>query len=95
MSYPVLLQLYKHGNLFTETIAKSEDDLYCRIEMDTGTGWIDAVPLFQKMVNKGCEQITSTIKVCHSYEKWGKMQQEAVEIKVRLKRLSLDKLLPE
>lgn len=87
MPYPVKFELYKNGYLFRESIAEKEDDLYCPIEMDTGTGWLDASPLYEKMQAKKRDQVAETIRVCHSYEKWGAMQQEVVAIKVRLQRL--------
>lgn len=89
MTYPVKLELYKNGHLFGEFIAENEDDLYCSIEMDTGIGWLDAVPLYQTMLDKGRDHITDAFMVCHSYEKWGAMQQEVVKIKVRLERLDV------
>lgn len=89
MSYPVRLELYKDGHLFDELIAENEDDLYCRIEMDTGIGWLDAAALYQELQDKGCEQVTDTFRVCHSYEKWGAMQQELVKIKVQLRRIDV------
>lgn len=87
MTYPVKLALYKNGHVFSELVAENEDDLYCRIEMDTGVGWLDAEPLYQTMLAKGCDHISDTFRVCHSFEKWGDMQQEVVKIKVRLERL--------
>lgn len=86
MSYPVKLSLFKNGHLFSELIAENEDYLYCRIEMDTGIGWLDAAGLYQRLLDKGRNQVTETFRVCHSYEKWGDMQQEVVNIKVRLQR---------
>ncbi len=87
MSYPVKLTLYKNGHVIREQIADNENDLYCPIEMDTGTGWLDVEPLFQLMLQKGCDQASDTFCVCHSYEKWGKMQQEVVKIKAQLQCL--------
>lgn len=89
MSFPVKVALYKNGHLFEELVAENADDLYCRIEMDTGIGWLDAEPLFQAMLDKRRDQASEIFRVCHSYEKWGAMQQEMVKIKVRLQRLSV------
>jgi len=88
MTYPVKLELYKDGHLFGELIAENEDDLYCSIEMDTGIGWLDAAHLYQKLLDKDCDHVTDTFHVCHSYEKWGGMQQEVVKVKVRLLRMT-------
>jgi len=88
MSYPVKLELYKNEHLISEIIARSDDDLHCPIEMDTGIGWLDATPLYQIFFDKGCIQVTDTFRVCHSYEKWGAIQQEVIEIRVRLQRAS-------
>lgn len=90
MPYPVKLELYKDGHLFEELVAENADDLYCRIEMDTGIGWLDAEPLFQTMLDNGRDQASKTFRVCHSYEKWGALQQEVVKIKVRLQRLQVE-----
>ena len=49
--------------------------------------WLDAAGLYQKLLDKGCDHVTDTFRVCNSYEKWGDMQQEVVNIKVRLQRL--------
>lgn len=87
MSYPVKLSLYKNGHLFEERIAENDDDLYCSIEMDTGTGWLDAAGLYQILLDKGWERAVKSYNVCHSYEKWGELQQEVVEITVRLQRM--------
>jgi len=84
MSYPVKLALYRNGELVGEFLALNEDDLRCPVEMDTGTGWLDAAPLYQKLLEKGCGQLTDTFRVCHSYQKWGSMQQEVVQIEVRV-----------
>jgi hypothetical protein len=84
MSYPVKVELFKNGHLLLALMAQNADDLRCSIEMDTGIGWLDASPLFQKMLLKGADHISETIRVCHSYEKWGGLQQEVVKIKVRL-----------
>lgn len=73
--------------MFSERLAENEDDLYCAVEMDTGTGWLDAAGLYQKLLDTGRAQVTDTFRVCNSYEKWGNMQQETVNVKVRLQRL--------
>lgn len=86
LPFRVNLTLFKDGNLLREFIAESESDLYCRIEMLTGIGWLDAAQLYQALLDKGCSEITDTFRVCHSYEKWGDMQQEVVKIKVRMHR---------
>jgi hypothetical protein len=91
MSFPVKLELYKDGHLFSELIAENEDDLYCSIEMDTGIGWLDAEPLYQLLLEKGCAQVSDTFRVCNSFEKWGAMQQEVVSIKVCLRRIEVDR----
>lgn len=87
MQFPVKLQMYKNGHLFCEFEAENEEDLYCAVEMDTGTGWLDAAGLYQKLLDKECNEVTANYRVCNSYEKWGAMQQELVDIKVRLQRL--------
>jgi hypothetical protein len=75
------------GVFIEELIAKNADDLYCRIEMDTGIGWLDTEPLHQMLVASGRAQVTDTFRVCHSYEKWGDLQQEVVEVKVIMHRI--------
>lgn len=89
MPYPVRLSLYKNGYLLGESIAENPDDLYCRIEMDTGIGWLDTAGLYQKLLDKGGNHVTDTFRVCHSYEKWGDMQQEVVMIEVKMQRLDM------
>lgn len=89
MTYPVKLRLYKNGHLFSELVAENEDDFYCPIEMDTGVGWLDVAPLYHTMLDKKVGHITDTFRVCHSYEKWGGMQQEVVKIKVRLEQVNV------
>lgn len=84
MAFPIKVVLYKNGQMFREFIAENEDGLYFPIEMDSGTGWLDAVSLYQTLLDKGCSQATDTFRVCHSYEKWGGMQQEVVEITVQM-----------
>lgn len=87
MQYPVKLELFKDDVFFEELIANNADDLYCRIEMDTGIGWLETEPLHQMLVASGREQVTDTFRVCHSYEKWGDLQQEVVEVKVIMHRI--------
>jgi hypothetical protein len=87
MREPVKLELFKEGVLFEELIANCEDDLYCRIEMDTGIGWLDVEPLYQRLMASERDHVTDTYRVCHSYEKWGDLQQEVVEVKVRMHRI--------
>ena len=55
--------------------------------MDTGIGWLDAEPLYQQLIASGRDHATDTFRVCHSYEKWGDLQQEVVEVKVRMHRI--------
>jgi hypothetical protein len=87
MAFPVKLELYKNGCLIGQFVAQDEDGLSRPIEMDTGTGWLDASSLYQALLDKGCDQVTDSFRVCHSFEKWGSLQQEVVRIKVRLTRL--------
>jgi hypothetical protein len=87
MTYPVKISLYKNKYLFREFIAENENDLHFTIEMDTGTGWLDAAGLYQKLVDKRSAQVSGIFRVCHSFEKWGGMQQETVDIKVKMERL--------
>jgi hypothetical protein len=87
--YPVKLELFKDGAPYEEFIASSEDDLNCRIEMLTGIGWLDAEPLYQELIASGRDHVTDTFRVCHSYEKWGDLQQEVVEVKVRMQRIKI------
>lgn len=87
LPFRVTMTLSKNGLVFREFIAGSCDDLSCSIEMDTGTGWLDAAELYQRMANKEREHLSETFSVCHSYEKWGAMQQEVVKVRVKLQRL--------
>lgn len=83
MTYPVKVSLFKNSHLLREFIAANEHDLKCPIEMDTGTGWLDAAGLYQKLLDKQ-KPVTEIFKVCNSFEKWGAMQQEVVKIKVKM-----------
>lgn len=87
MEHPVKLELFKEGNFYDEFVAETEDDLYCRVEMLTGIGWLDTEPLYLALLAAGREQMTETFSVCHSYEKWGDLQQEVVKVKVRMHRI--------
>ena len=87
MREPVRVELFRDGGLSEEFIANSEDDLNCRIEMVTGIGWLDAEPLYQELIASGRDHVTDTFRVCHSYEKWGDLQQEVVGVKVRMYRI--------
>jgi len=87
MQHPVKLELFKDGSLYDEFVAESEDDLYCRIEMITGIGWLDTEPLYLALLDAGKDKISDTFSVCHSYEKWGGMQQEVVKVKVQMHRI--------
>lgn len=87
MTYPVKLSLFNNNHLLREFIAENEHDLKCPIEMDTGTGWLDATGLYQKLLDKQ-KPVTEVFKVCHSFEKWGAMQQEVVKIKVKMEPIA-------
>jgi hypothetical protein len=89
LPFAVTMKLLKNGHFLSEVVAETENDLYCGIEMDAGTGWLDAADLYHRMVDKKREQIAKTFSVCHSYEKWGEMQQEVVKIRVKLRRLAV------
>ena len=88
LPFSVTMTLSKNGHVFREFVARTCDDLSCAIEMDTGTGWLDALALYQRMATKQREHLSETFSVCHSYEKWGDMQQEVVKIRVKLQRLA-------
>jgi hypothetical protein len=87
LPFSVTMTLSKNGHVFRELIARTCNDLSCPIEMDTGIGWLDAAELYQRMAIKNFDQLSETFSVCHSYEKWGGMQQEVVKIHALLKRL--------
>ena len=88
LPFSVTMTLTKNGRVFSESIAETEDDLYCLIEMDSGTGHLDAAGLYQRMADKKRDHLSETFSVCHSFEKWGAMQQEVVKIRVKLQRLA-------
>ena len=88
LPFAVTLTLSKNAQVFSESVAASADDLYCLIEMDSGTGHLDAAGLYQRMADKKRDHLSETFSVCHSYEKWGAMQQEVVKIRVKLQRLA-------
>lgn len=87
LPFSVTMTLTRNGHVLSESIAETEDDLYCSIEMDTGTGHLDAAGLYQRMADKKRDHLSETFSVCNSYEKWGAMQQEVVKIRVKLQRL--------
>jgi hypothetical protein len=87
LPFSVTMTLSKNGHGFSEFVVRTCDDLSCAIEMDTGTGWLDAAELYQRMANKKRDHLSETFSVCHSYEKWGGMQQEVVKIRVKLQRV--------
>ena len=87
MEFPVKMALEKDGFPYLEKVANEGADLCCRIEMLTGIVWLDTAPLYQKLVDRGCDEATTTFKVCNSYEKWGGWQQEVAKIRVRMARL--------
>jgi hypothetical protein len=87
MSFPVKLELFKEGVFYDEVIVEQEDDLYCRIEMLSGIGWLDAEPLYQRLLVSKRDVVVEHFRVCHSYEKWGELQQEVVNVKVRMHRI--------
>lgn len=87
LPFSVNMTLTKNGHVFSKFVAETENDLCCTIEMDTGTGWLDALGLYQRMANKKRDHLSESFSVCNSYEKWGAMQQEVVKIRVKLQRL--------
>ncbi|OIO68847.1 MAG: hypothetical protein CO186_08245 [Zetaproteobacteria bacterium CG_4_9_14_3_um_filter_49_83] len=87
MKVPVRLGLYKGGRLFDEVSARELADLNCRIEMLTGIAWLDVREMYAQMLALDVNSIEGTFKVCHSYEKWGDMQQEVENIKVWMERV--------
>jgi len=87
MLEPIKLEIFKEGTLFEEIFPESVDELYFPIEMMTGVGWLDTEPLYQALLLTKRKHITDTFLVCHSFEKWGGMEQEVVKIKVRIHRI--------
>ena len=88
LPFSVTMTLTRSGRVFSESVAETEGDLYSLIEMDTGTGHLDAAGLYQRMADKKRDHLSETFSVCHSFEKWGAMQQEVVKIRVKLQRLT-------
>lgn len=66
---PVRMELYRNGHLVQEVAATRKEDLRRPIEMVSGVVWLDAELLYLAMLAKRRDQITQTIRVCHSYEK--------------------------
>ncbi len=66
LPFSVMMILSRNGHVFSESIAENGDDLYCLIEMDTGTGNLDAAGLYQHMADKKREHLSETFSVCHS-----------------------------
>jgi len=88
LPFPVTITLYKNGHILCARVAESETDLYFSIEMDSGTGRLDTTELYWHIVANKRERAVKTIRVCHSYEKWGAMQQEVINVRVKLQRLA-------
>jgi hypothetical protein len=88
LPFSVSMTLTRNGHVFSESIAVNLDDLYCVIEMDSGMGHLDASELYQRMADKKREHLSETFCVCHSFEKWGAMQQEVVKVWVKLQRVN-------
>jgi len=87
MENPVRLELFKEGIFVEEIIANSKDDLNCRIEMLTGTGWLDTVQLYGMLIASGRDFVSDSFRVCNSYEKWGSLRQEVINVKVKMYRV--------
>jgi len=84
MSFPIKVELAKNGYVFETRVAESTKELIFHIDMLTGVGKLDTLPLYEKMRQQGCAEISQTMRVCHSFEKWGDWQQETANIKVRM-----------
>jgi|GEM_PF-6912240 len=84
---PVHLHLSKNGYPIEEFEARKESDLRCRLELISGIGWLEAEPLYQRLLASDKEELSDTFRICHSYVKWGDWQQEVAEIRVRMRRL--------
>jgi hypothetical protein len=87
LAVPVEIKLLDGKRLLDEVIAETEGDLYCRVEMVTGVGWVDVFEQYQTLVDKKREQVNKRYLVCHSAEKWGDFQQEEMLVSVRMRRL--------
>ena len=87
--HPVKMTLYKNGHPFEERVAENADDLYCTVEMLTGYGRLDAAGLYQELLDSGRGEASDTFRVCNSFVKWGAMQQEVLDITVRLQRMDV------
>ena len=86
LPFSVTMTLSKNGHVYREFVAKTCEDLCCKVEMDSGTGELDALGLYLRMVDKKRDLLSETFSVCNSYEKWGAWQQEVVKIRVTLQR---------
>lgn len=87
MSFPIKVELAKNGYVFETRVAESSKELIFHIDMLTGVGKLDTLPLYEKMLQAGCAEMSQTLRVCHSFEKWGGWQQETVNISVRMMRV--------
>jgi hypothetical protein len=87
LPFIVTMTLTRNEHVFSETLAEKVEDLYRIIEMDTGMGHLDAYGLYQRMIEENREMLSEPFNVCHSFVKWGAMQQEVVKIGVKLQRV--------
>lgn len=91
MFEPVRIELWRNGSSFSEFVARQPSDLNCRVEMMTGLGWVDVGDQHRMLIEMELEQLVQPNRVCNNYRKWGDLQQEVVEIEVRMQRMATEK----
>lgn len=84
LEIPVVLEFRREDREWQTLEARQLSDLSIPVEMMTGTGWMELLPLYCEMLDAGASSIAEKKRVCHSFEKWGDLQQEVVEVMVRM-----------
>ena len=86
-AFPVRMRLFRNGHQFDEVVVEDADQLSYHVDMDSGFGRIDVANLYRRFSCRNCARLEESFRVCHSYLKWGAMQQEVQDITVRLERM--------
>lgn len=87
LEFELQIEILQNSKVVRSAHAVSRADLRFCFELMTGIGWLDLWRYYVDLKETGERSLSVSERVCHSYEKWGDLQQEVLEVDVRMFRV--------
>lgn len=87
LEFELQIEILQNGKVVRSARVSNRADLRFSFELMTGIGWLDLWPYYFEMKETGERRLKLSERICHSYEKWGELQQEVLEVEVRMLRV--------